>query len=46
MAKVAHAGNDENSLLMCRHHMTLEIPPRTSKVAATNNLKTLIIWSC
>jgi len=46
MAKGAHVGNDEISLLMCKHHMTLEIPPHTSKVVAINKSKTLIPWSC
>jgi len=41
-----HEGNDEDSLFKHKHYKIQQTPSHTSKVVATNNLKTLTPWSC
>jgi hypothetical protein len=46
MVEGDHKGDDEDCLFKHKHHKIQQILSHASKVVVTNNLETLIPWSC
>jgi hypothetical protein len=46
MVEGDHEGNENDFVFNHKHHKIRQTPPHTSKTMATNNLETLIPWSC
>jgi hypothetical protein len=46
MVEGNHEGDDEIFLFEHKHRKIRQNPSHTSKVVATNNIETLIPWSC
>jgi hypothetical protein len=46
MVEGHHEADDNDSLLKHKHCKNWQTPSHTSKVVTTNNIETLIPWSC